>query len=78
MFALFATGVVAADIVDTSGKVASGINNTSETGGKICVVDTGLPPVSLIPVVHLDLQISPRIKKKIETVLMGYSEDGGN
>jgi hypothetical protein len=36
----------AADVVDTSGKFAAG------------VVDTGgnLPPVSLTPVVHLDLQ----------------------
>ncbi len=32
-----------------------------------------LPPVSLIPVVHLDLRVSPRIFKKFETVLMGYS-----
>jgi hypothetical protein len=43
------------------------------------VVDTGgnLPPVSFIPVVHLDLRISPRIFQKIETVLMGYSGAGG-
>jgi hypothetical protein len=33
-----------------------------------------LPPVSVIPVVHLDLRISPRI---FETVLMGYSGAGG-
>ncbi len=46
----FATGVV-----DTGGKFAAG------------VVDTGgnLPPVSLIPVVHLELRISPRMFKKI-------------
>jgi hypothetical protein len=31
-----------------------------------------MQPVSLIPVVHLDLQISP-----LETVLMGYSGAGG-
>jgi hypothetical protein len=37
----------------------------NDTGGKFAtgVVDTGgnLPPVSLIPVVHLDSRISPRI-----------------
>jgi hypothetical protein len=40
---------VAAGVVDTGGKFAAG------------VVDTGgnLPPVSLTPVVHLDLPISP-------------------
>ena len=47
---LFATGVV-----DTGGKFAAG------------VVDTGrnLPPLSLTPVVHLDLRISPQIMEKI-------------
>jgi hypothetical protein len=50
LVAKFAPGAV-----DTSGKFAAG------------VVDTGsnLPPVSLTPVVHLDLQISPRIFEKI-------------
>jgi hypothetical protein len=45
----------AAGVVDTGGKFAAG------------VVDTGgyLPPVSLTPVVHLDLRISPRIFEKI-------------
>jgi hypothetical protein len=45
----------AAGVVDTCGKFAAG------------VVDTGgnLPPVSLTPVVHLDLRISPRIFEKI-------------
>jgi hypothetical protein len=45
----------------------------------IRVVDTGgkLPPVSLTPVVHLDLRISPQISKKFETVLMGHSGAGG-
>ncbi len=45
----------AADVVDTGGKFAAG------------VVDTGgnLLPVSLTPVVHLDLRISPRIFEKI-------------
>ncbi len=41
----------AAGVIDTGGKFAAGVN---DTGGK-------LPPVSLIPAVHLDLQISPRI-----------------
>jgi hypothetical protein len=27
---------VAASVVDTGGKFATGINNTSKTGGKIC------------------------------------------
>ncbi len=53
---------------------ATGINDTSGIGGKFAtgVVDTGddlppvsnLPLVSLIPVVHLDLQISPLIFEK--------------
>ncbi len=70
MFPLFATGVVDnggkfdAGIVDTGGKFATSINNTNETGRK------NLPPVSLIPVVHLDLQ-------KFETVLLEYSGAGG-
>jgi hypothetical protein len=37
-----------------------------------------LPPVSTTPVVNLELRISPRIFKKFETVLMGYSGAGGN
>ncbi len=41
MLPLFATGVV-----DTCGKFAAGINDTSGIGGK-------LPPVSLIPVANL-------------------------
>ncbi len=43
LFQLFATGVI-----DTGGKFATGVNNTSETGGKICrrcVVDTGGAPL---------------------------------
>jgi hypothetical protein len=46
---------LAAGVIDTGGKFAAG------------VVDTGgdLPPVSLTPVVHLDLRISPRIFEKI-------------
>jgi hypothetical protein len=45
---------------------ATGVNNT---GGKFAagVVDSGgnLLPVSLTPLVHLDLRISPRIFEKI-------------
>jgi hypothetical protein len=69
-------GKFAAGVVDTGGKLpmvslipaanlppggkfATGINNTSET------VVQNLPPVSLIPVVHLYLRISPRIFEKI-------------
>jgi hypothetical protein len=55
----------AAGVVDTGGKFAAGV---VDTGGKIAagVVDTSgnLPPVSLIPEVHLDLRISPRIFRK--------------
>ncbi len=36
-----------------------------------------LPPVSLIPVVHHALPISPRILEKFEMVLMEYSGAGG-
>ncbi len=37
-----------------------------------------LPPESLTPVVHLDLQVSPQIlSKKFRTVLMKYSWAGG-
>ncbi len=55
----------AAGSIDTGGNFATG------------VFDTGnLPPVSLIPVVHLDLRISPRLFKKFKTVLMGYSGAG--
>ncbi len=67
----FATGVAdtsgkfAAGFVDTGGKFATGINNASETGRKISL------PVSLIPVVHLDLQISPQIFAKIRNGLNG-------
>ncbi len=32
-----------------------------------------LPPVSTTPVVHLELQISPRILEKFETALIAYS-----
>jgi hypothetical protein len=42
-------------VVDTGGKFAA---NVVDTGGN-------LPPVSLTPVVHLDLRISLRIFEKI-------------
>jgi hypothetical protein len=45
----------AAGVVDTGGKFAAGV---IDTGGN-------LPPVSLTPVVHLDLRIFPRIFEKI-------------
>jgi hypothetical protein len=64
---LFATSVTntsgkfAAGVVDAGDKFAASINSASETGEK------KLPPVllttvaNLIPVVHLELRISPRI-----------------
>ncbi len=59
----------AAGVVDTCGKFAKGVVYTD---GKfaIGVIDTGgmvanLPLALLIPVVHLDLQISPQICEKI-------------
>jgi hypothetical protein len=36
-----------------------------------------LPPVSMTPVVYLELRISLRIFKKFETALMVYSEASG-
>jgi hypothetical protein len=52
----FATGVA-----DTGGKFATGV---VDTGGKIAAGVVDVPPVSLIPVVHLDSRISPRIFEK--------------
>jgi hypothetical protein len=55
----FASGIVdtggkfAASIIDTGGKFATNNNNTSGTGGKFC-------HRCRIPVVHVDLRISPR------------------
>jgi hypothetical protein len=45
----------AAGVVDIGGKYAAGVVDTSGI----------LPPMSLIPVVHLHLRISPRIFEKI-------------
>jgi hypothetical protein len=39
---------------------ATGVNNTPVAN---------LPPVSVTPVVHLDLRLSPRISKKFEMIL---------
>ncbi len=51
---------------------------TVYTGGKFVPgVVTNLPLVPLIPVVHLDMRISPRIFEKFETVLTVYSGAGG-
>ncbi len=51
----------AAGVVDTGGKFAAAV---IDIGGNFPPV-ANLPPVSLIPVVHLDLRISPRIFEKI-------------
>ncbi len=60
-------------IVDTSSKFATGINNTNQRNWW-----QNLPPVSLIPVVHLDLRISLWILKKIRNgpngILWGWGE----
>jgi hypothetical protein len=55
----------AASIVDTGGKFATGINNTCETGDKICRRCT------------LTCEYLREFSKKFETILMGYSEAGG-
>jgi hypothetical protein len=54
LVAKFATGVLV-----TSGKFVTSVNYT---GGNFA----NLPPVSLTPVVHLDLWISLRILEKIQ------------
>jgi hypothetical protein len=61
------------------GKYAAGINNTS--GIAAGVIDTGgkFVPVSLIQLVTLDMQISPRIVKKNfndpNAIIRGLGED---
>jgi hypothetical protein len=78
LFPLFAIGVI-----NTGGKFATSIKNTSKTGGKIFasvvdtggkfatgVVDTGGAPWLA--------NISANFLKQFETVLMGYSGAGGN
>ena len=58
----------AAGVVDTGGKLATGV---VDTGGNFA-------PVSLIPVVNLELRISPRIFEKIRNgpngILRGLGE----
>jgi hypothetical protein len=49
----------ATSVVDTDGKFATGV---VDTGGNFA---TGVIAVSLTPVVHLDLRISPQIFGKI-------------
>jgi hypothetical protein len=60
----------AAGVVDTGGKFAAGV---VDTGGNLPPV-----PVSLTPVVHLDLRISPQIFEKIRNgpngILWGWGE----
>jgi hypothetical protein len=86
LFPFFATGVA-----DTNGKLPPvsltlvvNLPSVSTTLAKLVakfatsVVDTcGKPLVSLIPVVHLDLQNLCEFSKKFKTVLMGYSGAGG-
>jgi hypothetical protein len=67
-------------VVDTGGNFATGVD---DTGGKFAVVSltqvVNFPPLSLIPVVHLDLRISPRIFEKIindpNVIFRGFRED---
>ncbi len=57
--AKFATGDI-----DTDGKFAAGVIDTGGNLPPVSKSPTNLPPVTT-PVVHLDLQISPRIFEKI-------------
>jgi hypothetical protein len=54
--------IIAAGIVDTGGKFATGINNASETGGNI---------FHRYILGHLELRISPRIFENIQNGLNG-------
>jgi hypothetical protein len=60
VFPLFATGVI-----DTGSKFAAGVVDTSANLPPVSttleILVAKLPLVSLMPVVHLDLQISPKI-----------------
>jgi hypothetical protein len=58
-------------------KFAAGVVDTGSNFTARVVVRWFFPPVSLIPVVHLELRISPRTFDKFETVLMEYSGAGG-
>jgi hypothetical protein len=56
----------AAGVVDTGGKFAAGVVDIGEILPLMSLTPVAtLPPVSLIPVVYLDLRISPRIFDKI-------------
>jgi hypothetical protein len=78
VFPLFATGVVdtdgkfAVDFIDIGGKFATSINETSGFDGKFA---SGV----ILRVMHLDMQISPRIFKKIQNdpyaFIRGLGED---
>jgi hypothetical protein len=79
VFPLFATGVV-----DTGGKLATGIKGTlavfvANLPPVSLIPVANLPPVSLIPVVHLDLLISQRIFEKKRNypnaIIRGFGED---
>jgi hypothetical protein len=71
LFPYFATGVVdtfgkfATGVVDTGGKFATRVLETSgklpPVSLKLAKLVANLLPVSLIPLVHLDLRISPQI-----------------
>ena len=67
----------AAGVADTGGKFAAGVIDTGSNFAA-CVVDTGGKFASLIPVVHLDLRLSPRIFEKIRNgpnaILWGWGE----
>jgi hypothetical protein len=79
LFPLFATGVVhtggkfASGVIDIGGKFAAGVIDTDGNFQPVSLTWHNLPPVSLIPAVHLDLRISPQISKKIEITLMLFS-----
>jgi hypothetical protein len=75
-------------VVDTGGKFAAGINDTSGIGGKLPPVSlipvANLPPVSLtsvanLPPVHLGLQLSRKFSNKIQNdlnaIIRGLGED---
>ncbi len=67
----------AAGVADTGGKFAAGV---VDTGSNFAagVVDTGGKFATGIPVVHLDLRLSPRIFEKIRNgpnvILWGWGE----
>ncbi len=77
LFPLFATGVV-----DTGGKFATGINNTSETGGKICHRSRWhrwqiCRRCRWYRWCTFTCEYLREFSTKFETVLMGYSGAGG-